>query len=52
MTGFITCIKLILRSWNEKQTPTPKMWREKMIGTVACEKMLWKINPRKDMTKD
>ena len=49
--GLTTCARMILRCWKEPQTPTLKMWEDEMMEVVACEKMLGRLNCKKNMGK-
>lgn len=51
ITGLITCERLTLKCWKDPKTPTLKMWREQMMGTVACEKLLGRLNLQNVMVK-
>lgn len=51
-TGLITCARIILRYWKEPQAPTLSMWKTQMMGNVACEKMLGRLNCENDVMKE
>lgn len=48
----MTCVQTILRSFEEPRIPTLSMWRTQMMETVACEKMLGRLNCQNGMTKE
>lgn len=51
-TGLVTCVHLILMLLKEPQTPTLKMWREKLIENSACEMMLRILNGRNEVVTE
>ena len=51
-TGLITCAQTILRCWREPQAPTLRMYKTLMMGMVACEKMLGRLNCKNYMIKE
>lgn len=51
-TGLVTCARLILKFWKDPQTPTMKMWIEKMTENVACEKMLGRLHCKNEANSE